>query len=67
MRTGNAFLKLKFSKGGGFLTLIKSMVNFLYLLRKDRIRVTLDTFSDLTLPFWNTLYRQDSAAVGVNI
>lgn len=41
------------------------MVNFLLLFSKDRIRLTLDAFADHTLPFWNTIYRLDSAAVGV--
>lgn len=55
------FLKLKFRKGHFFFfkpsfPLIKSVVNFLLLFSKDRIRLTLNTSSDHTLPFWNTAH-----------
>ena len=46
-------------------SLIRSMVNFLLLFSKDKIRLTLVAFADHTLPFLYTIYRLDSVAAGV--
>lgn len=39
-----------------FLSLVKSVINFLLPFSKDRIKLMLKAFSDYTLPFYSTVY-----------